>query len=542
MALAALPAAAETPSQKADALLTGLINTNEPGVAVLAAQNGKILFEKGYGLADLAHDVPITPQTTFRIGSVTKQFTASAILKLQAEGKLSVDDKLSKYLPDFPRGNEVTLRHLLTHTSGIHSYTDEPDFLSRVANTTTAKAIIESMKPHPYDFAPGAEWRYDNSGYLLLGYIVEQVSGQSYGDFLRENFLQPLSMTNTGVYRANLGLPHEALGYNLVNNGFEPALDWDMSWAGGAGALYSTVEDLFRWNEGIFNGRVLDASSLQAAFTPVKTKANQSDYDAQGNGYGSGWEIGRHRGLREISHDGGLNGFSSDLVRLTDEKFTVVVLANTLPGRNNIDPHRLAQQLVDIFLADKFAPPPAVNTNVSPKSYDALAGRYELGGKILTVSRYHQHLFAQLTGQPELEFFPVSETEFFATVVDAQITFVKDSSGQAIRLILHQNGLDTPAPRGKDLAEAKVDPAVYDSVVGQYNYGPGAILTVSREGNQLFAQLTSQPRFEIFPQSETNYFWKVVDAQVTFVKDATGKVTKAIHHQNGRTFDALKIQ
>src|SRR6185436_20902384 len=275
----------ESPSQKAAALLDGLIKTNYPGLGVMVAQDGNILFEKSYGLADREDHVPVILQTTFRIGSITKQFTAAALLKLQEHGKLSIDDKLAKYIPDFPRGDEVTLRQLLTHTSGIHSYTDEPDFLSRVTNTTDTGTIIEEIKKYPFDFDPGTKWRYDNSGYLLLGDIVEKVSRQSYGDFLRENFFQPLGMSNTGVYRAQLALPHEALGYSLgrsaswifLGEGFSPgknrfkqALNWDMSWAFGCGALYSTVEDLFRWNEGVFDGRVLDAASLKAAFTPVK--------------------------------------------------------------------------------------------------------------------------------------------------------------------------------------------------------------------------------------------------------------------------------
>ena len=233
--LTALPAVAEAPSEKADALLRGLIKTNDPGLAVLVAQDGKILFEKGYGLADVEHHVPVVPQTTFHIGSLTKQFTASAILKLQEEGKLSVEDKLSKYIPDFPRGNEVTLRQLLNHTSGIWPDLDEPD--SRLTNATTTEAIIKEIRKYPYNFAPGTKWRYSNSGYLLLGYIVEKVSGQSYGDFLRENFFQPLGMTNTGVYRAHLDLPHEAVGYNLGTNGFKRALNGDMSWVFGCGAL-----------------------------------------------------------------------------------------------------------------------------------------------------------------------------------------------------------------------------------------------------------------------------------------------------------------
>ncbi len=357
--------AAKTPSEKADAWLAGLIQTNDPGFAVLVAQNGKILFEKGYGLADREHDVLVTPQTSFRIGSMTKQFTASAILKLQEEGKLNVEDKLSKYIPDFPRGNDVTLRQLLTHTSGIHDYSPEPAHWSDVAKPTTTEALIELIKKqkHLYDFDPGTKWSYDNSGYTLLGYIVEKVSGQSYGEFLRATFFLPLGMTNTGVYRAHLGLPHEAQGYSLGTNGFEPPFYIDPSWNGGDSALYSTVEDLYCWNEGIFNGRVLHAASLKAAFTPVAMETGQLN---SGNGYGFGWFVGRYRGLRDISHGGGIPGFSSLLLRLPDEKFTVVVLANALGGRPNALPHDLVYQMVDIYLADKLALPAIANTNVSP--------------------------------------------------------------------------------------------------------------------------------------------------------------------------------
>lgn len=449
--LVALPAAAETPSQKADALLSGLIETNDPGLAVLVAQNGKILFEKCYGLADREHHMPVIPQTTFRIGSITKQFTASAILKLQEEGKLSVNDQLSKYVPDFPRGDEVTLRNLLTHTSGIKDYIG--DDLSNQTNATTTEAIIETIKRDSYDFEPGAKWSYDNSGYLLLGYIVEKVSGRSYGDFLRENFFKPLGMTNTAVYRAQLSLPHEALGYSLDTNGFKRALNWDMSWAAGAGALYSTVEDLFRWNEGVFNGRVLDAASLKAVFAPVKTSENQLNSDT---GYGFGWFIYRHRGLREIWHGGGLPGFLSQLLRVPDEKFTVTVLANARPGRTNAIPFVLAQQLVDIFLAEKLAPPPTVNTNVSPNSYDALTGRYDFGiqGIILTISRRGSRLFAQTTGGPEGEIFPKSDTEFFSKL-GGQITFVKGSSGKVVNIIGYGDGSDLVAPRVNDIVEEK---------------------------------------------------------------------------------------
>ena len=246
-------------------------------------------FEKGYGLTDIEHQAAITPESKFRIGSLTKQFTAAAILKLQEEGKLSVTDKLSKYIPDFPRGDEVTLHHLLTHTSGIHNFTQKPGFMQRVTNAIAIEDLIKSFKNDPYDFDPGTKWLYDNSGYVLLGYIVEKVSGEDYGKFLRENFFQPLGMTNTGVYRTNLALKHEALGYSYEEHKFQRAVNWDMSWAGGAGALYSTAEDLYRWNEGIFNGKVLSEASLKAAFTPGKTRENEDDNS--GDGYGCGCRV-----------------------------------------------------------------------------------------------------------------------------------------------------------------------------------------------------------------------------------------------------------
>jgi CubicO group peptidase (beta-lactamase class C family)/ATP-dependent Clp protease adapter protein ClpS len=526
-----------------DAMLSQATKGDSPGIAVLVAQNGKILFEKGYGLADIEHHVLVTPQTQFRIGSITKQFTAAAILKLQEQGKLSVNDKLSKYIPDFPRGDEVTLHHLLTHTSGIHSYTDKPGFLDTVTNTITTEALIKSFKNDPYDFDPGKKWLYDNSGFLLLGYIVEKVSGQTYGDFLRTTFFEPLGMAHTGVHRKGLALEHEALGYQYQAGKFSRALDWDMSWAGGAGALYSTVEDLFRWNEGVFNGKVLSEASLKAAFTPVKTEENKNENST--DGYGYGWGLATLRGTREISHNGGLNGFSSSLVRIPAENFTVVALANALPPGPGVEPGGSAHRMVEFCLGEKLAPreAPRLSQKVSPAALDALVGRYDYGAAILTVEREGSRLFAQLTSQPRYEIFPESETNFVWKVVEARVTFVKGTDGKVLKAVHHQNGMTINAARLADKAETKVDPATYDAYVGKYDYGQGkAIMSVTRDGDHLYAQLTGQPKFEIYPSSPTEFFWKVVNAQVTFVKDAAGKTTRAVHHQGGATINAPKIE
>jgi CubicO group peptidase (beta-lactamase class C family) len=526
-----------------DALFTHVFTNDAPGAAVLVAQNGTVLFKRGYGLADVAQGAAFTPDTKSRIGSITKQFTSSAILKLQEQGKLSVQDKLSKFFPDFPRGDEVTLRHLLTHTSGIRSYTDKPGFMDKVTSPVKPDDLIKSFQNDAYDFDPGKKWHYDNSGYFLLGRIIEKVSGQSYGDFLRKTFFEPLGMTNTGVHRAGVALEHEALGYQFTGAAFTNALDWDMSWAGGAGALYSTVEDLFRWNEGVFGGKVLKDASLKDAWTPVKTEDNKDD--DSGNGYGYGWFLAHTRGAQEISHGGGLNGFSSIIMRLPRENFTVAILANALPGAPGAEPGQLAHLVTEICLGEKLGPRPThlVNPGVSPDVFDALVGRYDYGVGVMTVTKVGQHLYAQLGGQPRVEIFPKSDTEFFWKVVDAQVTFVKDSQGKVTKAVHHQGGQTINAPRLEDLKEAKVDPATYDAFVGKYDYGEGkAILTVSREGDHLFAQLTGQPKVEIYPKSPTEFFWKVVDAQIQFVKNDAGKVTKAIHHQGGQTLEAPKIE
>jgi len=535
----------EMPSaeQLIEATAKDVIKGDSSGAAVLAAQDGKILFKKGYGYANLEHHVPITPETKFRIGSITKQFTATAILKLQEQGKLRVNDRLSKFLPDYPRGDEVTIHHLLTHTSGIHSYTNKPDFLKTVTVEIKPDELVESFKHDNFDFDPGEKWLYNNSGYFLLGYIVEKVSGESFGAYLKKHIFEPLGMDNTGVHHWNDVLRHEAAGYAYQSGKFQKALNWDMSRAGGAGNLYSTVEDLYRWNEAVFNGRVLSEESLKAAFTPVMLN-DGNKANAMGGEYGYGWGFSERRGLKEIAHGGGLNGFSTYLTRYPEQNFTVVVLTNSVPQPPGLSPAGVAHDIAQFYLWKQMQPRKsvAVDKTVDPGVYDAYVGRYDFVQAILTVTREGDRLFAQLTGQPKAEIFPRSETEFFWKVVDAQITFVKSEKGEVVHAIHRQGGRELKAPKLPDEPPADVDSAVYDAYVGEYDYGNGMILSVTKEGNKLFAQMTGQPKFEIFPRTETEFFWKIINAQITFVKDEKGEVIKAIHHQGGMKIEAPKIK
>jgi len=509
-----------------------------PGVAILVARNGQIVFQDGFGFADVAHQAPISVATKFRIGSITKQFTAAAVLRLAEQGKLSLDDPLAKYFPDFPHGDQITLRHLLTHTSGIHSYTEKPGFMSRVTSPIDPEKLIEWFRNDPPDFAPGTKFRYDNSGYFLLGEIVAKVSGKPYGDFLREAFFEPLGMKDTGVYSNAAPPPGMALGYSVTNGKAEPALDWDMSWAGGAGSLYSTVGDLFRWNEAFFGGRVVNAASFSAATTPVELPA-----DADGMKYGFGQLVFTVKGLPAIGHGGGLNGWLGDLLRLPEQNCTVVALANAMPSMPEVNPAEITRSLAGQLLADEIekVPVPTADAALDPKTLGDYAGQYDYRMGIMAVTVEGDALFGRLTGQPRLRLWPKARDEFFPKEADAQLTFLRNEQGQVVAIRHAQNG---QVFRAAKLGEPAVSltPGQLDAIVGQYQYGPNAILTVTRDGTQLFAQLTGQPRFPIFAKGADEFEWHVVLAAVKFVTEEGGKVTKAIHTQNGTTFEAPKIK
>ena len=241
--------------------LSKLTETQSPGMAVLVSRDGRIIYQGGFGWADLEKKTPVSAETKFRIGSVSKHFTAAAILRLAEEGKLAVTDPLEKFFPGFPKG--VTLHQLLTHTSGIRSYTDKPDFMGKVNRPVTPADLIASFQNDPPDFAPGEGFHYNNSAYFLLGEIVAKVSGKSFADYLQDTFFGPLGMKDSGIYQNSAPPAGMAAGYSMTEGKAAPALDWDMSWAGGAGAIYSTVGDLFLWNEALFGGKVLKDKLLQ---------------------------------------------------------------------------------------------------------------------------------------------------------------------------------------------------------------------------------------------------------------------------------------
>lgn len=431
---------------------------------------------------------------------------------------------------------------MLTHTSGIHSYTDEPGFSSLVSTPASPEAVITSIKTYPFDFNPGAQWRYSNSNYFILGNIVEKVSGKSYDDFLKQTFFDPLGMNATGVFHNDRPPAEAALGYSYKKGAFQKAAVWDMSRAGAAGWLYSTVEDLYRWNEGVFGHKVLKDESLAAAFTPVVTEENKGD--KLDDGYGYGWGVSHFRGALEIWHSGGLPGFVTNILRLPDQNLTVILLTNSFPQKAGGDPAELSHEIVEFYVGTGLAarPPKPVEVAVPAAALTAIAGRYQVAGGVMAITQVDGRVFSQIGAQPKFEIFSQSETEFFLKAVDAQVTFVKDAGGKVTKAIVHQNGHAFYAHRLPDIAEIKLDDAHSAAILGRYAYEPSLILTVSRDADRLYVQLTGQPKIELGAESETEFFTRQANAQLTFVKNANGEATKVIVHQNGRIHDCPKLQ
>jgi CubicO group peptidase (beta-lactamase class C family) len=402
--------------------------------AVLVARGENILLSKGYGSANLEWEVANSPASKFRIGSVTKQFTAAAILLLEERGRLSVDDPVRKHLADAPAAwQDVTIFHLLTHTSGIPSFTGFPDYQSTMALPVTIEKLVERFRDKPLEFKPGDRMNYSNSGYVLLGHLIEKISGKSYAQFLQENIFTPLGMTGSGYDSNAVVIAYRASGYGPGPNGPVNAPFLHMTIPHGAGALYSTTEDLLRWNQALYGGKLLTAASLKRMTTPVK------------NDYGFGLVITTSNGRTTFSHSGGINGFNSYLAYYPESRVTVAVLANINgPGADDLGGKLSALAHGQPVVLPTERKEITLTTQVLAR----YVGTYQLApGTDLTIRLDGSQLIAQLGGQKPLPIFPESETRFFLRAVDAQLDFVRDDKGAVTHAILHQNGRETKAAR-----------------------------------------------------------------------------------------------
>ncbi len=483
-----------------------------PGATVLVVKDGKPVLRKAYGMADTTKGVRMTPDMVLRIGSMTKQFTATAILLLLDEGKLSVDDDITKYLPDYPtQGKKITIEHLLTHTSGIVSYTGKPGFPQRAPQDTTVAAQIDSFKNDPLQFEPGSTWRYNNSGYYLLGAIIEKVSGQPYHAFLEQRIFAPLGMTHTAYEGHERSKGASAAGHSLGENGFGPARQLGKHQSYAAGELVSTVDDLATWDAAIAQQKLLKPATWQRAFTSYRLTSGKD------SNYGYGWELTLIQGEPTIGHSGSTRGFRSYGLRVPGKGVYVAVLTNGDSG--TVVPDVVARRAAAVAIGKPL--PEFREVALDAASLDAVAGVYTLDKDTQRVFRRDgEFLSMQRAGRGPLVLKAMSPNEFFVPDTADWFTFQRDGSGKVTGVSYHQDGRalahtrsgEAPPPR----IVAKIADAAFDAHLGRYEIQPGMVFEVRREGRRYFVQPSGQRRLEIFPLSETRFFARDVDAEISF--------------------------
>ncbi|PIB92986.1 serine hydrolase [Caulobacter sp. FWC2] len=422
-------------AKQARALVDEQVKAGRFSGSVLVAKDGAPLLREGFGAADREWEIPNAPDTKFRLGSLTKQFTATAILQLAEAGKLSIDDPVSKFYADAPAAwSKITIKHLLNHTSGIPSYTGIPGFFENGSSKKPLKPaeIVKLTQDKPLEFEPGSKFAYDNTGYILLGVVIEKVSGQTYADYLSQHIFQPLGMKNTGYDVSAEILAKRASGYQPDKAAWRNADYLDMTLPYAAGSLYSTVDDLLIWNTALTDGKILSDASRKAAWTENLEH------------YGFGWGIAMQDGHERVSHNGGINGFSTAMNRYPKDGLVTIVLSNFQAAPST----PMANNLAGLCFGT-YAAPKAVA--LSTATLDKYVGSYALSPTfILKVFRDGDKLVTQATGQGPVALVATAPGEFTAVGPDAKLSFKQTGDAPATALVLHQGGRDMEAPRVAD--------------------------------------------------------------------------------------------
>ena len=505
---------------------------------VLVAKKGEIIFRRAFGLANREWAIPNTPETRFRIGSITKQFTAAAILCLTERGKLSVHDWLGQHLPDVPDSwHDVTIHQLLTHTSGIPSYTNLPDFLSRISlEERTPREIMELTSGQALEFPPGERFCYSNTGYVLLGSVVERISGQTYATFLKDEFFQPLGMVDSGYDHTSKIVERRADGYTCIGGKWRHARFIAMSLPYAAGGLYSTADDLYRWSQALMKGDVIGPASLQEML-----------HD-HGQGYGYGWFVGSVDGRRFVHHGGAINGFLGTLDLHPDDDLTVIVLANLQASDVSMITERLAQASLGLYQ-------PRHEITLGASKLDEYVGVFRLGHRcFLEISLdKNEILCAHLTGHQRLTLACSEPGAFFSRTRDIEIAFSREAGGKVSAVTLREHDVSFAGRRVDEAVQGKVeekqpgngedispDSTDLSQYVGRYRH-PRMHLEVTLCADQLSVQATGQTKSTAICESGRRFVLEEVQAEITFEHTERDGVWGLTLRQAGIQLRAFKL-
>jgi len=419
---------AQDMSSRIDTLISTYSKMNKFNGTVLVSKNGTILLNKGYGYRNAADKILNSEQSIYQLGSITKQFTAAVILKLEQEKKLSVSDKISKYFPNYPKGDSITIQQLLTHTSGIYNYTNDGNFMANeITKPHNRDQMMALFENKPLDFSPGTAWNYSNSGYSLLGYIIEAVTKKSYEEAVRRYIFTPLGMTHSGFDFTHLNSLDKTTGYFILDNNranIAPVVDSTISFS--AGAIYSTTGDLYLWHEALQQNTILSKEQQEKAFTPVK------------NNYGYGWGIDSIEGRRRVGHGGGIPGYVTNESRVPEDDIDIVLLSNA--SDRSLD--KITGAIYAILYNKPYELPKARASVQLPadilKQYE---GEYEISPDLHVVITVKDGQLAALpTKQSEKILYAEKEDFFFQNDDDIQVSFTRNEAKAIDGFILYQGG------------------------------------------------------------------------------------------------------
>jgi CubicO group peptidase (beta-lactamase class C family) len=517
-----------------DKVLSEQFKADEPGATVLVSRHGQVIYKKAFGMANLELNTPMQMDNVFWIASIGKQFTAVAILQLMEQGKLNLQDEITKFIPDYPtQGNKITIEHLLTHTSGIHNYSGMKDPEKKLVLDCTPNEVIDFFKNLPMSFAPGTKWEYSNSGYFLLGYIIEKITGKTYAEYLEENFFKPLGMVNSLYANDKKIIKNRVDGYSFGKQGFENGRLLNISIIHSAGAIQSTVEDFFKWHQAIQSYKLIKKETFERAFTRYKLK------DGKEADYGYGWKLGYVYDSPSIWHGGSIEGFGSMEIYLPREDVFVTIFTNCDCNY----PKDIAFWLAALASGKPYEYKEIPFENMISQGYEGVYENEKGLQRIITVSE--NKLYSQLGRGPKSNMKAYQKDMFSSDDAMVVVEFSRDKKGKVDKLTSKKltgneiwSKTNKPIPSDDGI---KVDEKILESYVGEYEIPSMISFSVSKEHGKLFLQAQGQDKLEMFADTENIFFLKVNDAQFEFVKDDSGKVTKIIMNQGGRQADAKKV-
>ncbi|MFD2562097.1 serine hydrolase [Aquimarina rubra] len=537
--LAFLTTKAQNLEKEIDEIVSSMYTLEEPGISILVAKDGKPLYRKAFGKANLELDVPLKPENVFEIGSITKQFTAVAILMLQEQGKLQIEDEITKYIPDYPtNGKKITIHHLLNHTSGIKSYTGMDSFMKSARTDMTPTELIDVFKNEPMDFDPGEEFRYNNSGYILLGYIIEVITGDTYENFIEKNIFEKIGMNSSYYGSMSELIKNRASGYKPEGDNYLNADYLSLTLPYAAGSLMSTVDDLLKWQNAISANTFIKRTSLEKAINGSKLNNGEEI------NYGYGWGKVNIQGAKGYAHSGGIFGYTTNGIFLEDENVYVIGLTNCTCKNVGEITMKVAATVIGKPIPDK---KDAIALSVDEAK--KWVGAYEFKDNVIRhIMLKEGKLFSLREGENsrEFEIYPMKDGSYIFDdgTISYNFSMTDDGKRQTVFKTADESftgkGIDKAPPAERKTIS--VSPDILKGYVGKYELQPNFIIDITVEGNSIYAMATGQPKFEIFAETETLFFLKVVPAEITFNKSDTGTIDSLTLNQGGRKMPAKRIE